>query len=71
MNYPARIRNGRGLTLIERTIAATTAAVMIATTALALIGPARANGPVALTLDGAAAPPATVISSDEFDPSGR
>jgi hypothetical protein len=71
MNYPTRIRNGRGLTLIERTIAASAVAVMIATLMLTLIGPVSASEPVVLTLDGAASPPAAVISYAQHSPGGR
>ena len=71
MNHATRIRNGRILTLIERAIVAITVAAMIATMALTLIGPANANQQAALTPDGAASPPAAVISSAEYNPSRR
>ena len=66
----ARIRQGRPLSVIERTIAATTAAIAVATVMLALTHSAGATAPAGtLPLEGPVsyAPP-SAISHIEFVP---
>lgn len=69
MIYPARIRNSRALTVIERTLVAMTVAIAIATIMLAIAHSARATQLGALPTDGPGVyEPASVISHIETLP---
>ena len=69
MIYPARIRNSRALTIIERTIAAVTVAIAVATIMLAISHSAGATTLGALPADGPGVyEPASAISHVDILP---
>lgn len=69
MIYPTRFRNSRALTIIERTIAAVTVAIAVATIMLAVAHTARATQLGALPSDGPGLyEPASAISHVELVP---
>lgn len=69
MIYPARIRNSRALTVIERTIVAVTVAIALATVMLAVAHTARATQLGALPADGPGVyEPSSAISHVELVP---
>lgn len=69
MIYPARIRNSRALTVIERTLVAMTVAIAVATIMLAVAHSARATQLGTLPSDGPGIyEPASAISHIEFLP---